>query len=140
MRNIFSLQIRSDIKNIQHWGGQNIIISSNVNRKNGTELMVDYGYLVEKGGKNFDNATIMLLRLLKDMEMKNVYLAGFDGFETQKENFVSNRLEFSRGYKDAGQLNLEISIMFSKIREEYIKRGIKIIFLTDSVYDIYKEL
>lgn len=102
--------------------------------------MVDYGSLVEKGGKNFDNATIMLLRLLKDMEMKNVCLAGFDGFEAQKENFVSNRLEFSRGYKDAGKLNLEISIMLSKIREEYNKRGIKIKFLTDSVYDIYKEL
>lgn len=121
-------------------GEQNIIISSNVNRKNGTELMVDYGSLVEKGGKNFDNATIMLLRLLKDMEMKNVCLAGFDGFEAQKENFVSNRLEFSRGYKDAGKLNLEISIMLSKIREEYNKRGIKINFLTDSIYDVYKEL
>lgn len=117
-------------------GGQNIIISSNVNRKNGTELMVDYGALVEKGGKNFDNATIMLLRLLKNMGMKSIYLAGFDGFEARKENFVSNRLELSRGYKDTGKLNLEISIMFSKIREEYVKRGIKINFLTDSVYDI----
>lgn len=118
-------------------GKQNIIISSNVNRKDGTELMVDYGALVEKGGKNFDNATIMLLRLLKDMEMKSVYLAGFDGFETQKENFASNQLEFSRGYKDTRKLNLEISIMFSKIREEYNKYGIKINFLTDSAYDIY---
>ena len=118
---------------------QNIIISSNVNRKDGTELMVDYGSLVEKGGKNFDNATIMLLRLLKDMDVRDVYLAGFDGFEAEKENFASSQLEFSRGYKDAKKLNLEISVMFSKIREEYSKRGAKIHFLTDSIYDIYKD-
>ena len=114
----------------------NIILASNVGKKDGKEMLVDYGSLVERGGKNFDNATIMLLRLLKDMEMSDVSLAGFDGFDSS-DNFVSEELELNRGYKDTKRLNSEISVMFSRIQCEYKRRGIALRFLTDSIYDIY---
>jgi 4-hydroxy 2-oxovalerate aldolase len=129
-------------KRYKEYTGKNlnckVIIASNVESKDGTEMLVDYSTLVERGGKNFDNATIMLLRLLKDMEMSEVYLAGFDGFDNESRNFIQDDFEENRRYRDAKKLNIEISNMFSKLRDEYSRRNIEIMFITESIYDVYR--
>ena len=115
----------------------NVILLSNVKSANGKELTINYGMLVERGEKNFDNATIMLLRLLKDMKMKALYIVGFDGFDAKGENFVSEEMEFNSRNRKPEKINREIMSMFSRLRGEYKRREIEIKFITESIYDIY---
>ena len=112
-----------------------VILLSNIKHVTGNELTIDYGTLVERGEKNFDNATIMLLRLLKDMRMKAIYIAGFDGFDINGHNFVLEELEFNNRNKNPEKINNEIMNMFSRIKDEYKRRGIDITFITESIYN-----
>ena len=113
-----------------------IIISSNVKPRNGKELTVNYDLIVQRGWKNFDNAMIMILRLLENMDVEELYIAGFDGFDTNAENFVHAELEMAGGLKDYKKINAEICVMFSNVKKAYYEKGIKITFLTDSIYDV----
>ncbi|MDR0919223.1 MAG: aldolase catalytic domain-containing protein [Oscillospiraceae bacterium] len=62
------------------------IVSSNVENKEGC-YVVDYNSLISADHK--DNSGMMILRLLLRLEIKQVALAGYDGFK-KAESFMSN--------------------------------------------------
>ena len=66
------------------------IISSNLTRYEITrdcKYVIDYSKLVDHSGKYSDDSTLMLLHLLKDIGVKKVAIAGFDGFSNEGSHY-----------------------------------------------------
>lgn len=114
-----------------------VILTSNIREADEQgKYIVDYRTLAERGWTNFDNATILLLRLLLDMSVGSIAIAGFDGMRDGKPNFAEERLEMKHTQRDYYRDNTEISMMFSRLRSTFRAKGIEVTFLTDSLYDI----
>ena len=112
------------------------ILLSNIKTK-GTEneYIVNFNRAVKYGWEHFDNAVIFTLRLLLHLHVKNIKLAGFDGFKH----------EYNASYADASlptlnpddkwdELNEEIKEIFRDLKETTDGR-MDIQFLTDSIFD-----
>ena len=80
----------------------------------------------EKG--NFDNCVIMLLKLLMRLEIQEIAVAGFDGYECNGEDYVSAYMvnQHTKGQEE----NVRIRRYVDDIR-----RQMTINFLTDSKFD-----
>ena len=112
------------------------IITSNVKISGGKdELVVNYNLLVKLGWIYFDDSMIMFLRLLEKLSVKEIFLAGFDGFNT--EDTFSYADPFLQGNLDREKrlsLNKDISSMLDDIKEN-TKNNFAIHFLTPSIYN-----
>ncbi len=111
------------------------IISSNVKTtaKDG-EIIVNFNLLVKRGWEHFDNAVIMCLRLLNKLHIKEVALAGFDGFSVKTDdNYCDLSLPAINPGKAWDDLNIEIQDMFNDFRKTTSK-SMSITFVTSSKY------
>lgn len=116
---------------------EKIIVTSNIIDENNTNdyKIVNYADLLVEDKIISDNAGLMLINLLKKLNVKNIYLAGFDGFSLSKENnYFNDEMINNINNKD---------IM---IKNDAIKRQLQIIcnylnvtFLTPSLYQIYTD-
>lgn len=105
-----------------------ILITSNLmdvceepNVLNYSELCFD-----EKG--NCDNCVIMLLKLFIKLGMKQVYIAGFDGYQEDGGNYVTSYMasQHTKG--------MEENIRNRRYIED-IRKQLEVVFLTDSLYN-----
>lgn len=105
-----------------------ILITSNLmdiceeaNVLNYSELSFD-----EKG--NCDNCVIMLLKLMIKLEKEQVYIAGFDGYQEKDDNYVTSYMasQYTKGEEE----NIR-----NRMYLEDIRKQIKLVFLTDSLYN-----
>lgn len=78
----------------------------------------------------FDNCTVMLLRLLKQMGIREVYLAGFDGYEEKPTDYVSSILDYQERRKGAAKTNKLIRSLLAPIKSQ-----MNLVFLTYSKYE-----
>lgn len=117
--------------------GKNVIISSNI-KSDGceqTSIVVNYYSLINHGYKYFENSTIMLLNLLKHIEVKEIAVAGFDGFETaKKDNYYDSSFENGRHIAEFDAVNSEIESMLKKFAAT-VKEKCKISFITPSRFE-----
>ena len=65
------------------------IVSSNIHTDIEDVLLVNYSSLIEESSILPDNSTIMLLNLLNLIGVREIAIAGFDGFDEQSENYFS---------------------------------------------------
>ena len=107
---------------------KNFLITSNLldvceekNVLNYAELSFD-----EKG--NCDNCVIMLLKLMSQLEVPRVWIAGFDGYRENEDNYIS--LDMVSQHTKGQEENIRIRKYVEDIRKQ-----IQIVFLTDSLYD-----
>lgn len=106
-----------------------LIVSSNINlsTKHYGCYVLDYTELV-KNDKN-DNAAILFLKYLINNNVNLVKIAGFDGFEVERNNYSQNlnNTHFSRD---------EIEILNNKIKSSLknLSQKIRIKFITPSIY------
>lgn len=92
---------------------------------------VNYYDLISTSEKESDNAGVMAMRLFNRVGIREMYLAGFDGYDRNCENYISG-LE--------GGIDVDDSLMDRKnqsIKNQIseLKRKMKIIFITPSKYD-----
>ena len=107
-----------------------IIATSNVeSRVNEFEYVVDRTPLLDQKGSIKDNSFLMLLKLLKQLGIKKVSCAGFDGYSSKDDNYFNPMMEYSFLKEEAYQLNSYIKDVLSS---EY--KDIHIDFLTYSHY------
>lgn len=93
--------------------GREVIIASNV-KPDSSARIVNYHSLINRGYKYFENSTIMLLNLLRRLDVKKISIAGFDGFETQKQsNYTDDSFQNDRHIEEFDELNKELTLMFS---------------------------
>lgn len=98
------------------------------------ELLVNFNLLVKRGWDHFDNSGMMCLRLLNKLHVKNVALAGFDGFENEySDSYADEALPHINPGKKWEELNEEIKDMLRDFRET-TKGSMQITFITDSKY------
>ena len=94
------------------------IISSNIDPKDESSLMINYYSLINMNYKYFENSTIMLLNLLKRLDVKRITLAGFDGFSTNKiDNYFDVSFQNDRHKDEFESLNIEIKMMLQEYLE-----------------------
>ncbi len=100
------------------------IVTSNVSDDK-ADYIIDYNSLTGA----FDlglNSLLMLLKLLKDLGVKDIYAAGADGYKESGENYYSNSI---RSYSEHGnKFNIAVIDAIRSL-------DVKVEFLTPSAYD-----
>lgn len=117
------------------------IITSNIKtRELNNEYIIQFNSLIKRGWKYFDNSSILFLRLLALINVKEVFIAGFDGF-TKEKNYNHNYIELET-YKN----NSELALINTEIREmlidfsKDISENMRVNFITKSIFeDIFKK-
>lgn len=114
------------------------IITSNIKiERNSKEYVIDYKSLIKYGWINLDNSIIMLLRLLLDLNVKCIDIAGFDGFVFDQNNFYLEDIVSPLEKEDISLLNKEVQEMFLDVNKIANNKNIKINMLTKSIYEVF---
>ena len=109
-----------------------IIATSNVTRTaGGFPYVVSYESLIDKETEVSDNSLVMLLRLLVELNIKEVYLAGFDGYSRTDDNYFDQAFEYNFSKEKADYFNAYVREYLDKVKEK-----LKVQFVTDSFYQI----
>jgi len=94
------------------------------------DYTVRYDSLITQGAI-WDNSLAIFLNLLKKIGVRDITLAGFDGFRNNpEENYVDPNFDFSKDYDYLTSVNNSMSVLISDYRKE-----VKVTFLTESLYD-----
>lgn len=105
-----------------------LVISSNLtNDVVDPFAIVDYYNLACDESGLYDNSMIMLLRLLSFIEIRDVTVAGFDGFDKSKPNYA-----YEKHYKDNKHTEDENCTISNYI--EKFSSKMRIHFLTKTKY------
>lgn len=110
-----------------------ILLSNIKTKSDDTELIVNFNRVIKRGYEHFDNAVINVLRLLDKLHVKNVSIAGFDGFKNKyNESYADISLPTLNPDNKWDELNEEIDEMFQNFENS---AKIEINFLTDSIFN-----
>ncbi len=113
---------------------QKIVLSNIKTQPEDGEWIVNYNRAIKRGWEHFDNAVICCLRLLDELRVNNIVIAGFDGFKTRyNESYADSNLPTLNGNIDWEQLNDEIKDIYWDFRKSTADL-INISFLTESLF------
>lgn len=112
------------------------IYTSNINDiQKDKDFVCSYIKLLKAGWNHLDNATILLLRLLDNFKLKEIAIAGFDGYSvTESSNFANEYLNSLYVKENPIEINNEVSEMCM----DYInsrENDNHIVFLTESRFE-----
>lgn len=111
------------------------ILCSNVAKRQDGAYIVDYHSLICQGFKHFDNSSIMCLNLLKVLKVTELVIAGFDGFDPDKDNnYIDESFMNDRYLSEFSEINQEIYAMLKSCFGQ-LKGNCKISFLTPSRFE-----
>lgn len=105
-----------------------LLVTSNLADVCGTENILNYADLCLDDKGKCDNCVIMLMKLLLKVGMSQVYVAGFDGYQPEKCNYIAS---YMANQHTKGQ---EENIRNTKYVSD-IKKKMEVVFLTQSLYD-----
>lgn len=113
------------------------IMASNIdtNDVNGKVYTVSFSSLVKCGWEHLDNSTLMLLRLLDKLDVREIAIAGFDGYSADKVNYASEKLDLKSTKDNPVALNVEIQEMVDDYINTRIHQTTPISFITESRFD-----
>lgn len=111
------------------------IVSSNIHTDIEDVAMVEYSRLIAEDSPLFDNSTIMLLNLLNLLQPVRISLAGFDGLNERKDNYVEGTSPNIVSDMDYREFNREIAGLVRRYRNK-TQGKIEVRFLTPSKYDV----
>lgn len=120
-----------------HFHDYKKIVTSNVTTApEKDQFIIDFSRLVKCGWEQLDNSGILLLRLLDQMDVRSIAIAGFDGYNhnNNSQNYVQKAMEKTRNTLNAEEANKEIKSML----EDYIntrRSNCPIQFITPSHFE-----
>lgn len=91
---------------------------------------INYSSLVDMKAEIIDNSLVMLLKLLMDLDISEVMLAGFDGYSKNEANFAAESMEYDFIRKKARKLNKYTTDFLASIKDR-----MQVTFLTKSHYE-----
>lgn len=105
-----------------------LLVTSNLIDMCSSEYILNYADLCFDDKGKSDNCVIMLMRLLLRLGKSRVYVAGFDGYQMGRCNYVSSYMinQHTKGQEE----NIRITGYVEDIRKK-----MEVIFLTPSLYD-----
>lgn len=119
--------------------GVGYILSSNIDQREPEDYIVDYYKVIEEGNKYFDNSTIMAMNLLKRLGIKELYIAGLDGFDSNGRNFVDDSFYNDRYIGEFDEMNQGLQELLTSFND-HNKNNIKVEFITESRFQkIFEE-
>lgn len=109
----------SNVKRYSYWSEQQQfhdvkkILTSNITTESSTDDIVSFTRLIKCGFPHVDNSALMLLRLLDQLDVCAIAIAGMDGFSPSKAepNYVNSRIETVNTYENPIEMNREITDM-----------------------------
>lgn len=111
-----------------------ILLSNIKTEAESDELIVNFNSVIKRNWEHFDNAILCNLRLLLKLDVKDVALAGFDGFKTAyNESYADSSLPTLNPDGRWGELNEEIKDMFNDFVLSS-KDKMHIEFVTESIF------
>lgn len=111
--------------------GKTVVLTSNVTRRTGRELVVNYTDCIAASGNYFDNSTLMLLNLLESCGVSRIGIAGMDGFECRGANYFDKPDTGKRLFEQFDAINRELEWQLSRYVERN-KGRIRVEFVTPS--------
>lgn len=130
----FLLTTRKDVYDSALSDGKSIIVTSNVSKGGrGQVKVLNYKNWIDVDTQQtHDSSSIIAMNLIKTCGVKEIILAGFDGFSTNiNDNYFDSSLRFP--------VSEEQSILRNQYYKDYIKKlrasGFSICFLTPSMYE-----
>lgn len=112
-----------------------ILLSSIKTVPGENETIVNFNRVIKRGWKYFDNAVINCLRLLEHMRIKNIAIAGFDGFKHKyNESYADVSLPSLNPDNDWDEINREIKDMLNDFKAS-MNYNATIRFVTASEFD-----
>lgn len=130
--NDFLLTTRKDIYNDAVAAGQSIIVCSNVSKGGrGNVKVLNYSNWIEVDERTHDSSAVIALNLLKACDVKEILLAGFDGFSINiNENYFDPNMRYPVSEDQVKRRNAFYKDFIGRISEQ----GVKIEFVTPSLY------
>lgn len=107
---------------------ENILITSNLMDVCNTQNIINYADLCFDDKGKSDNCVIMLLKLMIRLGKTCVYVAGFDGYQSEGRNYISSYMasQHTKGVEE----NIRNTMYVADIRKK-----MEVVFLTKSLYD-----
>lgn len=97
------------------------------------EFIVSLRRLIKCGWENMDNSLILLLRLLNELDVESIGIAGFDGYELN-HNYAIESMEYHITTNDVIRINSELEDMFVDFLKNK-KKELKVEFITKSRFE-----
>ena len=108
-----------------------IIGTSNVTSKRTKfDYSLNYSGLIDEEADIIDNSFIMLLKVLVRAGVKEVNVAGFDGYSEDKLNFINPDMEYTFIKDRTEELN-----NYARIKLAELSSDIRVNFITTSLYE-----
>lgn len=119
--------IRFEMIQGRHKEKQLIVTSNLLDMCVGEENVVSYSQLCFGEDGDCDNSVIMILRLLQKIGIQFVYMAGFDGYRPDRNNYVS--FDMVNNHTKGDNENIRIKKCLS-----HLEQTMEIYFLTSTLY------
>lgn len=103
------------------------ICTSNIDGDN-IDYFIDYFGIAAEHDEISDNCGTLILRLLRNLNVKRIFLAGFDGFVNNTPNYIDGY--FKEFYGATSFDNKKNAIEIKRVSEE-----VAIEFITPSIYE-----
>jgi len=129
----YVLTTRTDIYNRALAEGKNIIVPSNVSKGGrGNVKVLNYSSWIDVDERTHDSASVIAMNLMKTCGVKEIMLAGFDGFSVNiNENYYDPNMRHPVNLEQAQRRNMYYKGFIEKIK----KSGIQVMFVTPSLYE-----
>ena len=100
-----------------------------------TDDIVSITRLIKCGFPHVDNSALMLLRLLDQLSVSAIAIAGMDGFTLNKlePNYANSQIEMINTYENPLEMNREITDMLRDYMQTRISHA-PVSFITPSRY------
>lgn len=107
------------------------IATSNVTKSDGSfDYYLDYESLIDRDAPFMDNSFLMLMRMLKRINIQEVFLAGFDGYSSNNaSNYYLSRMEYDSAKRRGNEINENVNKVLSKLKKDIIPH-----FITKTIY------
>lgn len=108
-----------------------VIATSNVTRVQGSfQYTLNNAALLDKNAIIVDNSFIMLLKVLRELGVKELAFAGLDGYSQTGRNYADSSMEYWFAKRNAEELNRLVKEFLQSIQ-----KSIKYKFITRSYYE-----
>ncbi len=131
--NDYLVTTRKDIYDAAVAEGKNVIVPSSVSKGGrGNVKILNYSNWIEVDERTHDSSSVIAMNLLKTCGVKEILLAGFDGFSTNiNDNYYDPDMRRPVKAEQAERRNAYYKDFINKIKES----GIIVKFVTPSLYE-----